>query len=128
MMFWRAFLALALLCGTANAQNRTMDIDTLTAAVVISKGTKFTASGCSNTTTLGGAAAGSFVAGVTGACTVTITINGATGATAPTGWSCAVSNQTTANLMRQSASTTTTATVTGTTVTSDVIVFSCEGF
>ena len=91
-------------------------------------GTKFTISGCSATTTLGGASAGSFVSGTTGACTVTITMAGAVGATAPTGWSCWVNDLTTANTLRQSAYTTTTATLTGTTVTSDLITFGCVGF
>ncbi len=45
---------------------------------IISGGTKFTASGCSNSTTVGGATAGTFASGTTGACTVTITMNGAT--------------------------------------------------
>lgn len=98
------------------------------AAGTMSTGTKFTASGCTNSATAGGATAGTFASGTTGACTVVITMNGATGLTAPTGWVCAVSNQTTANLIRQSASTTTTATVTGTTVSGDVIAFHCMGY
>lgn len=94
-----------------------------------SGGTKFTISGCSAGTTVGGASAGTFVSGTTGACTVTITINGATGLTAPTGWSCFAANQTTpANIFSQSGSTTTTATFTGTTVTNDVISFGCLGY
>lgn len=92
-------------------------------------GTKFTASGCSNSTTVGGATAGTFTSGTTGACTVTITMNGATGLTAPTGWACSASDFTTpANLISQSASTATTATLTGTTVSGDVISFSCIGY
>jgi len=92
-------------------------------------GTKFTASGCSNSTTVGGATAGKFSSGTTGACTVVITMNGATGLTAPTGWACSASDLTTpANLMSQSASSTTTATITGTTVSGDVISFSCIGY
>lgn len=101
----------------------------LRAASYQSGGTKFTASGCSNSTTVGGATAGTFVSGTTGTCTVTITMNGATGLTAPNGWSCHASDQTTpANLIAQSASSTTTATITGTTVTNDVISFSCMAF
>ena len=94
-----------------------------------SGGTKFTASGCTNSATVGGATAGKFTSGTTGACTVTITMNGAVGLTAPNGWHCTASDETTpANLISQSASTTTTATITGTTVTSDVISFSCFGY
>ena len=101
---------------------------TLTATAPISTGTKFTVSGCAADTTAGGAAAGTFVSRTTGVCTVVITINGATGATAPTGWSCWVNNLTTANLIRQTAATTTTASVSGTTVTGDTISFGCMGF
>lgn len=93
-----------------------------------SNGTKFTITGCTAGTTVGGATAGTFVSGTTGVCTVVITMNGVTGLVATNGWSCGVSNQTTANLIRQSASSTTTATVTGVTVASDVIIFSCQGF
>lgn len=89
-----------------------------------SYGTKFTISGCSAGTTVGGAAAGSFASGTTGACTVVITLNGATGLTATNGWVCIANNRTTpANLISQSASSTTTCTVTGTTVSGDVIGF-----
>jgi hypothetical protein len=48
---------------------------------------------------------------------------GAAGATAPNGWVCSPGNQTTANLIRQSASSTTGCTVEGTTVSGDVISF-----
>jgi hypothetical protein len=91
-------------------------------------GTKFTATGCSNSTTVGGASSGKFTSGTTGTCTVVITLNGATGATANNGWSCFVNNQTTANLMRQTASSTTTATISGTTVSGDVISFGCIAY
>lgn len=91
-----------------------------------SAGTKFTASGCSNSTTVGGATAGTFVSGTTGTCTVTITMGDSD--TATNGWACAVNDETTANLMRETASNTTTATVSGTTVSSDVIVFECHAY
>lgn len=81
-------------------------------------------SGCSADTQSGGPSAGLFVSRTTGACTVTITF----GNTAFVGWGCAVNNQTTANLMRQSATTQTTAVVSGTTVTGDTINFSCVAF
>lgn len=95
---------------------------------IINRGTKFTVSGCTAGTTIGGATAGTFVSGTTGTCTVVITMAGAMGMTADNGWACAVSNQTTANLIRQTASNTTTATVAGVTVANDVISFFCEGF
>lgn len=90
----------------------------------ISAGTKFTASGCSNSTTVGGATAGQFASGTTGACTVTITLP-----TSTNGWACHASDITTpANLISQSAVTTTSCTITGTTVTGDTIVFSAHGY
>ncbi len=99
------------------------------AATHISLGTKFTITGCSAGTTIGGASAGSFVSGTSGTCTVTITINGATGSTAPHGWSCWSNNETTAlDQIHESGSTATTVTLTGTTVTSDVIDFGCMGY
>lgn len=95
---------------------------------IASSGTKFTISGCSAGTTVGGATAGTFVSGTTGVCTVVITMNGATGLAAPTGWVCAISNRTTGNLTRQTASSTTTCTVEGTTVTGDILSFSAIGY
>lgn len=98
---------------------------------LVSGGTKFTISGCSAGTTLGGATAGSYVSGTTGTCTVVLTMNGATGLTAPTGWSCKANDLTTpanTSTFTQTASSTTTATIAGTTVTSDVVNFSCMGF
>lgn len=86
---------------------------------ITSGGTKFTASGCSNSTTVGGAVAGSFTSGTTGACTVVITLPGATN-----GYTCSASDLTTpANLIAQSASSTTSCTITGTTVSGDSIHF-----
>ncbi len=94
-----------------------------------SGGTKFTISGCSAGTTVGGATAGSFVSGTAGACTVVITLNGATGLTAPNGWVCAAEDLTTpANLISQSATSPTTCTVTGTTLLNDVVQFMAMAF
>ena len=61
----------------------------------------------------------------TGTCSVVITFSGVT---ATTGWVCAVSDQTTANLFRQSANTTTTATFAGTSVASDVLAYHCIAY
>lgn len=93
-------------------------------SAIVAIGTKFTISGCSADTTVGGAFAGTFVSRTTGTCTVVITLNGATGATAPNGWACHADDRTTpANLISQSSSTTTTCTVTGATITGDVLSF-----
>ena len=99
-----------------------------TPAVVIGTATKFTVASCSPSSTVGTSTAGKFVAGATGTCNFVVTLGGATGITAANGWSCAVSDSTTANLMRESAYTTTTATLTGTVVTNDVIIFNCTAF
>jgi hypothetical protein len=95
----------------------------------ISGSTKFTASGCSNSATVGGASAGQFASGTSGTCTVVITIAGASGILAPSGWACHANDLTTpADIIVQSATTQTTATLTGTTVTGDTINFACTGY
>lgn len=82
-------------------------------------------SGCTAGTQTGGGTAGTYTSGTTGACTVVLTL----AFTAPTGWSCWASDRTTpANLISQSASSTTTATLTGTTVSGDVISYGCLGY
>ena len=102
----------------------------LKAAAYISTGTTFTGNaGCSETTLVGGAAAGKFTA-VSTSCTVILTLGNS--ATAPNGWSCWAHDLTTAadyNNPRISASSATTVTiVTGTIVSSDVIEFGCVGY
>lgn len=98
-------------------------------AGLVSTGTTFTISGCSATGATGGAQAGKFTSGTAGTCTVTITINGATGAVAPNGWSCWANDETTtSDAMHETGSTTTTVTLSGTTASSDVIDFGCMGF
>lgn len=67
---------------------------------------------------------GFYTSGTTGACATVLTF----ATTATTGWVCDISNNTTANLTRQSAYTTTTATLTGVTVSGDVLTYSCRGF
>lgn len=90
-----------------------------------SAGTKFVATGCTNSGTLGGGIAGSYVSGTTGTCTVTITLP--TGP--PNGYSCYAHDDTTAADYTQSAivTATTTLTITGTTVSGDKISFACIG-
>lgn len=100
-------------------------------AAIQSAGTKFTvgAAGCGTiSATTGGATAGSFATTLTGACAAVVTFGDPSTTTATNGWSCAVNDQTTGNLIRQTASTTTTATFTGTTVASDVINFHCFAY
>lgn len=103
----------------------------VTSAGYISKGTKFTTSGCSISSTTGGGTAGTFTLGAN-TCTVIITMNGATGLTAPTGWTCSAHDLTSpADLIGgESSSNTTTASITipVTTGATDVISFSCTGY
>lgn len=95
----------------------------------ISSGTKFTTTGCSVSATTGAATAGTYTSGTSGTCTVVITMAGATGLTAPNGWACYASDRTTvADLITQTASSATTATLSGTTVTGDVVSFGCIGY
>lgn len=92
-------------------------------AGIQSGGTKPTVTGCSNTTTLGGAVSGSYVSGTTGTCTVTITLPAG-----PTnGYFCTAHDDTTAVDYTQSAivTTVTTLTISGTTVSGDKIVWGC---
>jgi hypothetical protein len=77
--------------------------------------------GCSLTSPVGGSAAGQFHSGTTGTCTVTMT----SGYIAPNGWFVTANDLTTpADTLKQTGSTTTTATFSGTTVTGDLINFS----
>lgn len=86
----------------------------------------FTATGCSNSTKIGSSFAGSFHSGTSGTCTVTITMGDTQ--TAPNGWACYANDLTTpADVIHQTLPVSTTqATLSGTTVSGDVIVFSCH--
>lgn len=91
----------------------------------ISNGTVPVLSGSTTSGQLGGAIAGSFVSGVTGVSTVTLTFPKA----AVTGWIVFAHNITTpANTYVQTAFTTTTAVISGTTVTNDVIQYFAIGY
>lgn len=102
----------------------------LKSAAVMSAGTTFTASGCANSTLVGGASAGKYTSVTAGSCTVTITMGNS--ATAPTGWACDAHDLTTvadANNVTMGTSTTTTANlVEGTVAANDVISFKCTGY
>lgn len=79
---------------------------------------------CTTASQTGGATAGTFAATCT-AQTVIITF----AFTAPTGWSCNAHDLSTpADALNQTASSTTTATLTGTTVASDTISFNCMAY
>jgi hypothetical protein len=100
------------------------------AASFSSGGTTFTASGCANSTLVGGASAGTYTSVTAGSCTVTITMGNT--ATAPHGWVCDAHDLTTvadANNVTMGSSTTTTANlVEGTVAANDVISFKCVGY
>ena len=95
--------------------------------------TKFTATGCTSiTTTVGNGTAGKFIIGAN-SCTVVITMNGATGMTAASGWSCTANDETTAagnTGLYFSTNNTTTATlaVPSGAAANDIIDFACHSF
>jgi hypothetical protein len=97
----------------------------LNTANMFAGGTTFTASGCNNSTLVGGATAGSYDSGTSGTCTVVLT----TGVTAPHGYACTANDlTTTADTIKQTASSQTTATLSGTTASGDVISFACTPY
>lgn len=97
---------------------------------IISNGTKFTTSGagCTVTGTTGGATAGSITTSTTGTCTVIVTLNGATGFTAPNGWACHGSNITSGAAAAQTATSATSCTIKVATSASDIIIFSAMAY
>lgn len=96
-------------------------------AGVVSSVSTFTASGCSNSSLVGGATAGKYASGTTGTCTVVVTMGNS--AASINGWACAANDLTTlADTIKQTATTTTTATLSGTTVSGDVVNFHCIGY
>lgn len=98
---------------------------------IVAVGTKFTTSGCSISSTTGGGTAGTFTLGAN-TCTAIVTMNGATGSTSNSGWTCQAHDKTAPTVLigGESSSTTTTASITipaGAGAT-DVISFSCTGY
>ncbi len=82
-------------------------------------------SGCGTLNANSTLIAGFITSATTGACTPVLTITNATGTN---GWSCPISNQTTANLIRQTASAAGSITWSGTTVSGDVLAYGpCAG-
>lgn len=92
-------------------------------------GTTFSASGCSVGTFVGGATAGHFTAGATGACVVTVTI-GAGAVASNNGWSCGVSDATTPTALWSGfGSAGSTITIrSAAAITNDIIHFACTAY
>lgn len=107
------------------------DVAIIETAGFQSSGTKFTTSGCSISSTTGGATSGKFTLGANN-CTATLTLNGASGITAANGWNCDAHDLTAPTIFigQTSASNTTTAafTIPVTAGATDVISFSCIGY
>lgn len=68
---------------------------------------------------------GTITSATTGTCTPVLTF---TNVSSLAGWACSISNRTTANLIRQTASTISSVTFEGTTVTGDVLSYSCAAY
>jgi hypothetical protein len=91
----------------------------------VGQGTVPGISGCTAGTQTGGNTIGKYSSGTTGTCTVVLTF----AFTAANGWSCRANDITTpADVQNQTATTTTTATISGTTVTADVVNFACFAY
>jgi hypothetical protein len=95
----------------------------VTTTSLISGGTKFVAAGCANSATVGGAIAGQFTSGTTGACTVTITLPAA-----PNGWTCIGSDLNTDTVFPQTTSSTTSCGISATTTSGDIVHFMAIGY
>ena len=81
-----------------------------------------TIAGCSLSTAVGGASAGSFKSGTSGACAVTIT----PGTTAPHGFRCSGTDTATGAYLAQTGYTATTCSLSGTTTSADLITWSVD--
>lgn len=93
---------------------------------IINQGAKFSVSGCTPTSLLGGSTAGSFAVAAVTPCVAVITMGNT--ATAPNGWVCTARDETTGTAMQQTAHSTTTCTISGNTSASDVLSFSATGY
>ena len=86
-----------------------------------------TISGCGATSSVGNGDIGKYTSGTSGACAVTITPYGSTNIIANNGYICNGYDSTTpADLQSQTADTTTSATMSGTTVSGDVVKYACR--
>lgn len=99
-------------------------------AFIVGGGTKFTVTGCSASTTVGGPTAGQFASGSTSTCTFVITMNGATGLTAPNGWGCWGSDVTSGHeaTAKQTGTSTTTCSLIVATTSGDTVVFGAMAY
>jgi len=90
------------------------------------EGTSVTSiTGCTVSAVTANNHAGRYTSGTAGTCTVTVTFS----VTATNGWSCQANDQTTvADLQHQTSNTTTTAVISGTTASGDVININCGPF
>jgi hypothetical protein len=113
----------AMVVGTGASLTST-GTGTIRATQATATGTVPGISGCSAGTQLGGAEAGSFVSGTTGACPVTLTF----ARTATNGWICEAMNVTAGAVMPQDQKSTTTCRVNMMTNSGDVIVFSARSY
>lgn len=97
---------------------------------LISSGPTFSMTGCSATNPVGGATVGQFTAGVTGTCTVVITMGNSI--SAPNGWACGrpndISDAAKSASWGETAFTITTATLSGTAAIGELIQFACTGY
>jgi hypothetical protein len=82
-------------------------------------------SGCGSLSANATILSGFITSATSGTCTPVLTF---TTAVAANGWACHIDNRTTANMIRQTASTTGSATFSGTTVSGDVLSYSCTAF
>ncbi|MDE2099624.1 MAG: hypothetical protein KGL39_20395 [Patescibacteria group bacterium] len=117
-----AYIHSQLYVNTLNAYSAS---DMQVVAPFVATGTKPSISGCSASGLAGGSFAGQYTSGTAGTCTITLTFV----ATAPTGWACTANDLTTSSdTIKQTGSTTTTATLSGTTASSDVVNYQCIGY
>ena len=116
---------------TGSSTNLPITLSKVSAPGLLSNGTKFTTTGCSVSSTTGGATAGVFTLGAN-SCTVIVTLNGATGFTATNGWQCWAVDRTAPTILigGNSSSTSTTASfvIPAGAGATDVIGFGCQGY
>lgn len=103
-----------------------LGLTTWNVGAVQSTGTKFTAAGCTNSTTVGGASAGKLTITQSTNCALTLTLGGLS---AGNGWACIAQDLTAVpTALRQTSSTNTTAVFDVTVGLNDVVSFACTGY
>lgn len=107
---------------TGNATSALNIVGTISGTLDHNRGfPTFTVSGSSAGTPVGTGDTGQFTAGTTGTSTVTILPYGTAQITAPNGWMCAATDNTTPAALQQTTSTTSSCTISGTTTTADIV-------